>query len=371
MINILYIFVTLPVGGAENHLLTVLKEINRSKYNPVICCIREKGEIGEEIERMGVDIITLSRKSKSWNIRIIMDILKIIHQKNIQLIHAHLYHSNMYGRIAAAISKIPVIITEHNVYQKYKIKRRVINWLLAKKTDKIIAVSEAVKRYVVSRDWVDASKIEVIYNGIDVKKFQSFLSKEEARHRIGIPVKCFLIGTIARLTEQKGHIYLIKAIDIIKGSIPNAKLVLVGSGPLESYLKAEVSEKELNDYVIFLGSRRDIPDILKAMDIFVLPSLWEGLGIALLEAMASSIPVIATNVGGVPEIINNDINGLLVPPGDPFSLSQAIFDLYKNEFKRQRLSKNGLETIENKFTSHCMVKKIENLYESVLRLKYG
>lgn len=366
MINILYLFVTLPIGGAEEHLLTVLKNLDLTQYNPIVCCIREKGVIGEEIENRGIAIISLNRKSKSWDFRIVMDILKIIQTKNIQLIHTHLYHANMYGRIAALISKIPAVVTEHNVYPKYKLRRRIVNWFLAKKSKKIIAVSEMVKKDITVRDWIKPSKIEVIYNGIDIDRFPSVVPKEEARQKLGVPTDCFLIGTIGRLTDQKGQIYLINTIGIIKGIIPEIKLLLAGSGPLESDLKNIVSTKGLNEYVKFLGARRDIPDILKAMDIFVFPSLWEGLPMVLLEAMASSLPVVATSVGGITEILRNGINGIIVPPCNEGALVQAIIGLSKDKAKLKLLGEIGKKTVEDKFTASLMVKNLASIYESSL-----
>lgn len=367
MINILYLFVTtLPIGGAEEHLLTVLMNISLTRYNPIVCCIREKGEIGKEIENMGFNIISLKRKSKMWDVGIVKDIIDIIKVKNIHLIHTHLYHANMYGRIAALISKVPVIATEHNVYPKYKLKRRIVNWILAKKTNRIIAVSQMVKKEIVLRDWIDPSKVAVIYNGIDISRFPSPLTKVEARQKLGIPANCFLVGNVGRLIEQKGQMYLINAMSIVKDHIPGVKLLLVGSGPLESHLKSAVSAKGLRETVIFLESRRDIPDILKAIDIFVSPSIWEGLPIVLLEAMASYLPVIATSVGGVVEIVKDGINGLIVPPRNETTLATTIIELLNDGAKRKIFGEKGREIVVEKFTAFHMVKHIESLYESIL-----
>ncbi len=367
MTNILYIFVTLPIGGAEEHLLTVLKNIDKSRYAPIVCCIREKGVIGEEIENLGVAVISLGRKSKFFDLRVVRDLLKIIRGENIQLIHAHLYHANMYARIAAFFSKIPVVITEHNIYSRYKFKRRIINRLLAKKTEVIIAVSETVKTYIAKRDWLRSSLIEVVYNGIDISKFSTPLSKAEARKKIGISTDCTLLGTVGRLVKQKGHIYLINAMNRIKDVVPDIKLLIVGSGSLESYLRETVSAQHLNEYVVFLGSRRDIPDILKALDIFVLPSLWEGLPIAILEAMGASLPVIATRVGSIAEIISDGADGIVVPPCDEDALAGAILDLSSNRQKAELLSDRAKKTVFEKFNSVGMTRKIEAIYQTVLR----
>lgn len=371
MINILYLFVTLPIGGAEEHLLTVLKNLDLTQYNPTVCCIREKGVIGEEIENRGIAIISLNRKSKSWDFRIIMDILRIIQTKNIHLIHTHLYHANMYGRIAALISKIPAVVTEHNVYPMYKFKRRIINWLLAKKTNKIIAVSNMVKDYIVSRDWIAPSGVEVVYNGIDIAAFDSSIGKKEARERLGLDKDTPLIGIVARLSRQKGHVYLFRAMAMIREEVPDARLIVVGSGPLEQSLKEEVSMLGIDSAVSFLGARRDVPVILKAMDLFVLPSMWEGFPVALLEAMASGLPVVAASVGGVGEVVKDGETGFLVQPKDEESLGRRIISLLEDEEKSLEFGANGKRLVEGKFSSVSMVKHLEYIYNSVIQNKNG
>jgi glycosyltransferase involved in cell wall biosynthesis len=366
MINILYLFVTLPIGGAEEHLLTVIKNTDLGRYNPTVCCIREKGAIGEEIENSGFHLITLQRKSKKWDFRIVTDILRIIREREIQLIHTHLYHANMYGRIAAFIAQIPVVSSEHNAHSRCKPVRRVINRLLAGKTNRMIAVSRAVKDYIVSRDGIGPSKVEVIYNGIDIRHFTSSLTKTTAREKIGVPADCFLIGTVGRISEEKGHIYLIDALRRAKDIVPDLRLIIVGSGPLELHLKKVVSDQDLDRSVLFAGFRRDVPDILKAMDVFAFPSLREGFPVALLEAMASCLPVVATPVGGIAEIIADGINGLLVQPRDDNSLAKAIITLYQNPALREALGLKARETVIEKFNAVTMVKNLDSVYRSVL-----
>lgn len=364
MINILYVFVNLHIGGAEEHLRTVVNNLDANLFRPVICCIREKGEIGDEIERSGFKVISLGRFSKSWDFRIVKDLFDIIRKEKIDLIHTHLYHANMYGRVAALMSKIPAVITEHNVYRKYKFKRRAINWILSKKTAKIIAVSEMVRKYVISRDHLEPSKVQLVHNGIDMKQVVSGLSKSAARKRIGIPTDRFLIGSVARLTEQKGHIYLIKAANSIKDDIPGLKILIAGSGPLESQIKHMVSNEKLEKFFLFLGARRDIPEILRALDVFVMPSLWEGFPMALLEAMSCSLPVVTTPVGGIPEVITNGVNGLIITPQDDISLTNAIFELYNNDGLRRMLGEKAQETVSEKFSALTMVRKLESVYLS-------
>lgn len=357
---------TLPIGGAEQLLLTILKNIDKTRYEPTVCCINSKGPIGLEIEKLGFEVIELGRKSKSWDIRIVLDLMALIRRKNIDILHTHLYHANMYGRVAASRCNVPVIITEHNVYTKYKLKRRLVNYLLAKKTDRIIAVSRMVMEYVIRRDWIERSKVELIYNGIDIPNQPSETTREQARKELGLSEEHFVIGTVSRLEEQKGHNYLIDAVKKLKDSIPNLKVLIVGSGTLELHLKKRVEDEGLKDYIDFLGPRRNIPDLLRSFDVFVFPSLWEGLPVALLEALACSLPAIVTPVGGVGEIIEDGINGIFVPPRDSDSLEKAVLALYNDRELRGRLGNEGQRTVFERFNAALMVKKLESLYREVI-----
>jgi glycosyltransferase involved in cell wall biosynthesis len=366
MINILYLFVTLPIGGAEEHLLTVLKNTDLGRYKPTVCCIRDKGSIGEEIENSGFHLITLQRNSKKWDFRIVRDILRIIREKEIQLIHTHLYHANMYGRIAAIIAQIPVVSSEHNAHSLRKPARRVINRLLARKTNRMIAVSQMVKDHILLRDKIAPAKVEVIYNGIDISRFTSSLTKIAAREKIGVPENCFLIGTVGRLSEEKGHIYLINAVRRAKDIVPDLRLIIVGSGPQEFHLKKVVSDHNLGQNILFTGFRRDVPDIMKAMDVFAFPSLREGFPVALLEAMASCLPVVVTPVGGITEIITDRINGLLVQPCNEESLAQSIITLYQKPDLRKNLAFKARETVVKNFNAVTMTRNLDSVYRSVL-----
>lgn len=363
----MYLFMDLPVGGAEEHLLTVLRNIDTNSFCPTVCCIREKEQIGEEIEKLGIEVLSLKRMSKRIDFRIVSDLRKIIRQRDIHLVHSHLYHANMYGRIAAFLSGIRSVITEHNVYlKKYKLHRRFVNWLLAKRTGRIIAVSEMVRNYVIARDWIGSGEVEVIHNGIDLSRFSSRLGRADAREKLGIPADCFLLGIVGRLSEQKGHIYLVRAMPSLKERIPEIKLLVIGPGALETSLKKEAASLGLGESVLFLGSRRDIPDLLAALDVFVMPSLWEGLPIALLEAMSFSLPVVVSEVGGVAEIVVNGKNGFLVPPRDGAALFRTISGLYNRRDLRTVLGENARKTVAEKFNAVTMTRRLEAVYRAVV-----
>ncbi len=361
--NILYLFATLPVGGAEEHLKTVLRNIDLSAFNPTVCCIGEKGAVGEEIEAMGFEVISLGRmKKKSFDTSIPGLIKDIIKTRSIDLVHAHLYHACMYGRVAAFMAAVPVVTTEHNVYLRYKLKRSLLNRLLAKKTSRIVAVSKAVRDYVSKRDSIDPSKFEVIYNGIETERFDIEMDRLEARRAIGIDEDGPVVGCVCRLSEQKGVTHLIGAFKSVLKEVPLATLLLVGDGPLAEELKKEVKSLSFGGKVRFLGQRRDIPVVLRALDLYVLPSLWEGLGIAVIEAMASGLPVVVSSAGGLVEVVEDDRTGYVVKPGDEEMLADSISKLLLDEDRARAFGARGKIRAEEVFSAGAMVRSLTRLY---------
>jgi glycosyltransferase involved in cell wall biosynthesis len=261
-----------------------------------------------------------------------------------------------------------VVATEHNVYESYKLKRSIINRLLAKKTFKMIAVSSAVKDEICRRDSIDPAKVEVIYNGIEVGRFTvpEANVKERAKIALGLDPKSPVIGTISRLSRQKGHKYLLNAFVDLVGSFPELKLLIVGSGPLEEELKVMAQKLGLSKSVIFTGARRDIPEILKALDIFAMPSLWEGFPVSLLEAFATGLPVVASPVGGVADAVEDNVSGLLVESQDVKGLVSALSKLLNDSALALRLGKEARGIVEERFSVSTMMDSMTKLYTDAL-----
>ncbi|MEE8574292.1 MAG: glycosyltransferase [Thermodesulfobacteriota bacterium] len=366
--KVLHIFATLPVGGAEEHLRTVLLTMDSSVFEATVCCIGETGVIGEEIAALGFDLVGLGRmKKKRWDWQIVKAIEAIINERGIDLVHTQLYHANMYGRLAAFRARKPVIITEHNVYATYKYKRRLINRFLGKRTDRVIAVSKPVSDYIIERDGLDPSLVEVIYNGIDVERFTESGDSEraEVRKELGLAADTPVVGMIARLSKQKGHTYMLKALKEVKKTVPALKAIVAGDGPLKDEITTEANSLGLARDVIFLGARRDVPRLLKAMDIYLMPSLWEGHPIALLEAMASGLPVVAARVGGVPNVITDGVDGILIDPEDTAALISSMTELLIDSERAASIGAEAAKCIAAKFSAGAMVSKMERLYTEV------
>jgi glycosyltransferase involved in cell wall biosynthesis len=369
-VNILHVISKLPVGGVENQLSMILRKYDKKKFCPFVCSLSDKGEIGKEIEDYGIEVIPLHKLKHRFDWTIVKDIYNLIKERDIEIVRTHQYHANLYGRLAALLAKVPCIVASvHNVYTiDRKLHRRIINRFLARFTDKVVAVSEIVKKDILKYDDLREDKVTVIYNGIDTDRL---LNKDGnvIRSEFNIPSDVPVTGTIGRLTFQKGQKYLIEAISIIKEKFPKIMLLIVGDGPMKDELQNYAKALGLNEHVIFTGSRRDVPTLLAAMDIFVLPSLWEGLPNALLEAMAYGKSIIATDIPPVREAINSKKEGILVPARNSSAIASSIEFLLVNKTFAVIFGNNAQERAYSDFNITTTVDKYTNLYEDILNNK--
>jgi len=369
-LNILHIMTRLPVGGVENQLLSVLRNYDRSKYSPLVCCLSDKGQIGEEIERNGVEVVCLNKLGHRFDRSIVRDIAKLITDRNINVVRTHQYHANLYGRLAAHKAGVPCVVASiHNTYTRdKKYHRRLINWFLARYTDRIVAVSGNVRDDILTYDHIPPDKVEVIHNGVDIDIF-SYQNGKGKRSEIGIPEDALVIGTVGRLAEAKGQRHILKALAVLKDTFPLIRLLIAGDGPLRKELEDYAETLGIKQNVLFLGMRRDIPALLSAMDIFVLPSLWEGLPNALLEAMAASRPIIAADIPAFKGIIDSKDVGILIPPGDSAALAEALRLLLEDTSLREAMGRNARQKCSSRFDIKSVVGAYTGLFEAILREK--
>jgi glycosyltransferase involved in cell wall biosynthesis len=365
--NILHVVSKLRVGGVENMLFRVVTAYDKKRFNPVICCISEGGEVADKLKRSGYKVEILNRmRGHGFDLGAVKGIYDFIKRENIHILRTHQYHSNLYGRLAGRIAGVPVIIPSfHNLYRspdRPKFQRRLFNYILSCFTDKLVAVSNAVASDMVRYDWVNPSKTAIIYNGIEIENFNIELSKEEARKIFNMPVNAIIIGSVGRLTEQKGHNYLLKAL----ANVDNCQVVITGDGPLRKELEALAERLKVKCILIGELDYIKIPAFLKALDIFSFPSLWEGLPSALIEAMAAGIPVIATDIPPHKEVLGD--TGIFVPPGDADELTKAVKMLIDDPSLMRSVAQKENERVKM-FSVDNTVKTYEKLFEEILKKK--
>jgi glycosyltransferase involved in cell wall biosynthesis len=355
-------------GGAEKALVDLALRLDRSRYNVSVCATRSAGNYQPMLEAAGVQTFVLDRRSR-WETHKLIGLARLMRRQRVHILHTHLFGSNTWGRILGRLAGVPVIIAHE--HWSSKSQREVwVDRLLYRLSDRILVPSEASKRMVMEMEGIPGRHLHVIYNGIDRAQFAPCSDRTETRNELGIPNGTQVIGTVGRLSAEKGGVdLLIRAVSRLRSEHPQVRLVIVGDGPLREGLE-EVAAR-LGEDVIFTGTRTDVARLLNAMDLFVLPSLHEAFPIAILEAMAVRLPVVATRVGGVPEVIRDGTTGLLVPPNDEQALHQALRRLLAEPQFAGSLAQAGQKYVYEHFTIDKMVQNVEHLYEKLAQRKIG
>ncbi len=366
-VGVMYVIWALEVGGAERIVLSLAKGLDRSRYRPMVVCIHRRGRLADELEAAGVPVVSLDKRS-GLDLSVVPKLVRLMRRERVAVVHTHLWTANLWGRLAAWLAGVPVIIaTEHNVDVW---KRRVHVWcdrLLCRRSHSVVCVSERVRLFYQQRLPGVDGKLVKIYNGIDAARYRngtrSLRPPADGEWAGRFPV----IVAIGRLVPAKGYAYLIEAAAQLRARYPSLQVLVIGEGPLALQLARQIQAAGLGDTVHLTGLRQDIPFILHQAHLLVLPSLREGLPMVALEAMAAGLPVVATDVGGNREAIADGQTGLLVPPEDPEALAEAIQALLDDHAFYARASAQGQQRVLQRFSVERMVAENDALYQRALR----
>ncbi len=363
--RILQVISTLGFYGAENVLLEIAREHQRLGHESIVYGFSNSKFLPIELlKRAGeVKLQTVQQVcDKKLDIACLMTFRNFIRHNKIDVIHSHNYKSNFFIFFSTVGLGIPCVSTCHNwIDTSSKMKfYSTLDKIILKHFDKVIAVSNLIARELV-KTGVDRKKVKLISNGINLNKFATRPDRADARKRLGIPFERKIIGTVGRLTSEKGHIYLINAAKVILKEREDVCFLIVGDGPLRHNLERQASDLPF----YFTGVLKDVSTAYAAMDIFVLPSLTEGLPMVLLEAMASGVPVIASKVGDIPDVLENGRYGILVEPEREDELANAIATLLQDGEKRKNYAKSGLSRVKANYSSARMAENYLQIYRSV------
>lgn len=362
--RVVHIIDRLPPDGAERLLVDVLK--NRSdKFNFTVICLVEGGSLVKELEEIGVPVIIMGKCSK-YDIKILFKLILLLRKIKPIVVHTHLFTADTWGRVAAFLSHVPCIInTVHSTNTWKGAIHRIIDQILSLVSNKIIACSDEVAVVLKKSFKISNNKIIVISNGIDLNRFE-IINSIKINEIDKFSNDILKIAIIGRLHPAKGHFDLVKAITILSKTYSNFHVFLIGEGELKESINSECNINNINGLVSFLGQRSDIPQILSKIDIFVMPSHWEGLPMALLEAMAMSKAIVATKVGGIPDVIKDGENGLLINKSDYKELASKIEQLLLNKELRLKLGNEAKNTILKYYTAKNVSFQYENLYKNIV-----
>jgi glycosyltransferase involved in cell wall biosynthesis len=352
-------------GGAEHILVNAVRYGDRSRFDyEVANVLPELNALVPELESLGVRVHGLDG---AWGAGWAMGLRTLVRERRIDLVHMHSPHPAIIARLALG-RRCPVVYTEHNVWEIYRRATYWGNLVTYFRNDHVFSVSEHVRlsaRYPWPFRFLPMPPIETLYHGPDPEALARFASPDGVREELGIPAEAPIVGAVANLRAQKGHEYLLQAAVRVRESVPDVRFVLVGQGPLEGTLRQRADELGITDSVVFTGRRRDAIRIASAFDLAVLPSLHEGLAIALIEAMALGKAVVATNVDGLLEVVDHGRHGLVVPPADAAALADAILTLLEDRELRTRFGQAGRQRAAQ-FDIKKAVKRMEEVYEELI-----
>lgn len=367
-----------PIGGAERLAMQLAGGLDRERFEPWVCVSRfdpadpsEPGmsEAAQELERGGVRVIGLGRRGTAdvapWR-----RLAKVLRSERIDVLHAHKFGSNLWGTIVGTAARTPVIVAhEHSwSFEGEPVRRLIDRHVVARGADAVIAVSREDRRRMVEIVGMDARKVRFVPNG--APELPPPVGRD-VRAELGIAPDAPVVGTIGMLRPEKAFEVLIAAAAQLRASHPQLAVLIAGYGPDRTRLEREIAERDVGDTVRLLGHRDDVADLVRAFDVGVLCSDREGMPVSVLEYMEAARPVVATRVGGVPDLVTDGEHGLLVPPRDPAALARAVDDLLRDPGRRAAMGERGRERRRAEFGLDAMVGRVQELYVELLGLRNG
>jgi len=368
--RILHLISSSGYFGADNMLIELARGSRSSAVSPMVGVFRNVHnphlEIGEAARSHDIPVEVFPCSGKV-DVGTIFRIRHFLSRQGIDIIHTHGYKSNLYALGSTSGMRVGRIATCHNwLGNDVKMKSYAkLDKFFLKRFDRAVAVSDTIREELVAAE-IPSHKILTIYNGIDLNRFQCQVDTKGTRKALEIRDGFKVIGSVGRLSEEKGHTHLLRAArdPLLEGR--NLVFLIVGDGPLRARLEQEAGGKgKPPPHILFTGTRTDVARLYGMMDVFVLPSLTEGLPMALLEAIASKRPVVATRVGGIPQVLAEGSSGRLVNPGNAKALARAIQDILDDPEGGRRMAENAYATLRERFSSDTMVQKYLDVYEEV------
>jgi len=344
----------LKTGGAANVVANLSASL-AARGHKVIVASTAGRPFTLRLAELGLDVRAVALTGK-LNPFAALALANLARAESIQILHAHLSTAAVAASLAGRIARLPVAVTVHGMTHAF----------YCRLANRVIAVSQAVCQHMVQRG-IAPDRVVVVRNGVDIERFSSLPTRECARQLLGLPADARVVGTVGRLSEAKGHRYLLEAGAGLKSRFPQLRVLVVGEGEALAALVRRTRSLQLEGRVVLTGYRQDIDVVLAALDIYVQPSLEEGLGLAVMEAMAAGLPVVVTRVGGLPELVENGRTGLLVAPGDARALSDAIGLLLSDDELRARLGEAARTHVRAHHGWGKVAEQVERVYYSLLR----
>ena len=348
--------------GVKRLFAWMIPRFDRSRFNVSLISLRKRDLSNDALDELGIDVTYLHRSK--FDPATLPALLKELDRRRADVVHLHGYGASTFGRLAAARRHLPVVLHEHANLTDTPWFQKVADRLLAPHTDIALAVSQSTAEFVTRARLIPPERTKVVYLGVPLEDFsrvRTATEVDEARHALGLPADSIAIGTVTRLMPSKGNEYLVEAARAVFDRLPSARITIVGEGELQPSLEARAAELGLGDRLVFAGFRRDVAQVLAALDLVVFPSLWEGTPLTMLEALAMGKPIVSTDADGLQDVLRNGHDAVMVPRRDASALADALVALAQNPVERSRLGANARRT-GAQYDIDLFVKKMERLY---------
>lgn len=365
--TVCHVLHSLEVGGAEVLARRFALGLHE-QFRPVFACLDACGALGESLRERGIPVQVLERRP-GVDVRCIWRLRRWLKSQRVRLIHAHQYTPFFYAAVARTGFGTPVLFTEHGRHHPdvRSAKRVWVNQWLLRPRDRVVAVGEHVREALIQNEGIAEDRVSVIYNGVDERAYDvGRHARASVRRELGYSDDDVLILQVARLNRLKDHATAIRAVELLRRSVPHVKLVLAGDGEERPALETLVASLGVESVVRFLGTRQDIPRLLQAADAFLLSSISEGIPLTLVEAMLSGVPVVATRVGGVPEVVEDGVTGLLASAGDASGLAQKLRQLITDGDLNERMACAAKWQALHLFTESQMLRSYSRAYAQMM-----
>ena len=362
-IRVVEVLATGTNGGAQEHVVSLVGRIDRTRYEVSVVSL-SPGSTIRKLQRAGVPVVVLDEPDDAVAVGALAAHLADVRP---DVVHNHMFRAEVVGTKAAlalarAGHRRPYIVSTVHSSRVRPAGDRELLRRLTPKMDRLIAVSRAIERKIaVERGGL--APVSLVYNGVDLSRYDHQEPCCTLREEYGMPADAKIVGVVARLEPEKGHPTLLEAWPLVLAAVPEAYLLVVGEGSRREALERRAADLAIRDRVVFTGRRDDVPAVTAALDVAVLPSYREAQGLSILEAMALARPVVASAVGGIPEMIEDGVSGLLVPPHDPPALARAIVRLLTDHPYADVLARAGHDLVHERFCVELMVRAIETIYD--------
>jgi len=371
MIRVAYVIDHLRVGGAQRHLLEVVRGLDPARYAlEMWTASADPGDLAPVFERAGVPVRSFGIRSTMLSPRTLGAVRRVagdMRRRGVQVVHGYLFEGNFLAALVGRAGRLPVTLVSKRSLDRYgRLDRRLAAWLSNRLADRVTVNAEAVRELVVHHEWCAPSRIELIPNGVALPTSLDGAAAAASEAEIDPRGDGPLVGMVGRLSWKKGYEHAIEAARLLAARIPGLRFDVVGDGPLRAQLEHQAKTAGLEGTVRFLGQRRDVPDLMRRFDCFVLSSVIEGMPNALLEAMALGRPVVTTSAGGSAEVVVDGESGFVVPPADPAALAAAVERVLRDPALARSLAESGERRVRERFSLEAMLGAIDGLYTTQL-----